>query len=321
MLGLACLLPNVDQGSLLVGLVVAHGIIYLLSGLLTAPTYELLSGAFGRRYGTAAGVQLLVNRTAGVLGGLVAERLLADGDVPANFGRVLLVGSLCLMVSNLAVLGMVETPLTSSATPVPGMTTYLAGLGATVGRHREYLVFLGVVVVLAFVTVVQGFYTTYALEELGLPIAQAGLFTAVIFAATGLGGLSGMLGDRWGHRRLLIVSLLLYALATAVVLAAQSQGVPWFYAGLAAAGVAVAASSIASTNLMVDFAPPGERGAYAAVGRLATLAAGAACTPFSGWLIDGFGYGSVFWLGIALPVLGSAVALCFRDPRHGPRRR
>jgi MFS family permease len=313
--GLILLLaPGIASGLALLALIVAHGLIYLLSGLLTAPTYELLSEAFGRRYGTAAGVQLLVNRTAGMLGGLLVAQLLAGDDVPANFGRVLLLGGLCLTLSNLAVLAMVEPPPRVEAPPPP-LDAYLSGLGATVRAHRDYLIFLGVSALLAFITVVQGFYTTFALERLGLPVAQAGLFTAVTFAATGLGGLTGGLGDRWGHRRLLAASLLAHAAATAAVLAAQPLGPVWFYAGLAASGAATAATSIATTNLMVDFAPPGEKGAYAAVGRLATLGAGAVFTPLGGWLIDGFDYAPTFGLGIALTAASLAATRRFGDPR------
>jgi hypothetical protein len=321
LIGLFLLLrPDIGSLALLTALVVAHGLIYLLSGLLTAPTYELLSEAFGRRYGTATGVQLFVNRTAGMAGGLLAERILTGGDFPTNFGRVLLLGGICLTVSNLAVLAMVEPPAERRGHP-PRLRAYLHGLGSAVWAHRDYVIFLGVSGLLAFVTVVQGFYTTFALERLGLPVAQAGLFAAVTFAATGLGGLSGALGDRWGHRRLLVAALLTHAAATAAVLAAPPLGAWSFYGGLALSGAATAATAIATTNLMVDFAPPGEKGAYSAVGRLATLGAGAAFTPLGGLLIDGLGYPPTFALGIALTLASLAATLRFGDPRHAATSR
>lgn len=317
-LGLACLWPGLSDAVLLAALIAGHGLIFALSGLLTAPTYELLSDAFGRRYGTAAGLQLLVNRATGMAGGLVAQWLLAGGGAPADFGRVFLLGGLSLTLSNLIVLTMVE-PAGRPVAARPALGVYLAGLGTAVRAHREYRAFLGVMALLAFVTVAQGFFTTFALERLGLPVAQAGLFAAVTFAATGLGGLSGGLGDRWGHRRLLRAALLAHAAATAAVPLAGPLGLPAFYIGLAASGVAIAAAAIATTNLMVDFAPPGAKGSYSAVGRLATLGAGAVCTPLGGWLIDGLGYTPTFALGALLALAGIAATSRFGDPRRPAR--
>ena len=316
-IGAALLLPNTPPVVLFGGLVLAHAFIYLISGLVTAPTYELLSAAFGRGLGTATGIQVLVNRLSGVVGGIVAETMLAAGDFPANFGRVLLVGAAALTVSNFTVLLMIEPRVPPSATAGNRLGAYLRGLGAMVRGHRDYLVFLVVVAVLALMTVVEGFFTTFALERLGMDVSRAGLFTAIVFAATGVGGLSGMLGDRWGHRQLMLGALAAHALSTLAVLVAP-LAVEWFWVGLACSGVATAAASIATTNLMVDFAPVGERGAYAAIGRLATLAAGAALTPLSGLFIDVLGYAPLFWISVVLLLAGIVISLTFRDPRHRP---
>ena len=120
-LGLFCLRPGVAPQTLLAALIAGQGVIYLLSGLLTAPSYELLSRAFGRRYGTATGVQLFINRTVGMVGGLVAQSLLAGGGSPADFGRVFLIGGGSLLVSNLAVFAMVEPRCRRSPDRPPAM--------------------------------------------------------------------------------------------------------------------------------------------------------------------------------------------------------
>ena len=230
-----------------------HAAIHVANGLAVAPTYELLANVFGRRWGTAQGVQLFSNRVLGMAGGLFAASVLDRYPFPTNFGLIFLVGGILLTLSNASLLAMVEPPTYGGADPPP-FGTYLRGLATTVAGHREFVTFTLVIGLLAFIAMAQGFYVVYALETLSLGPAYAGIFTTIAFGANGIGGLvAGPVGDRLGHRRLLLGALGLHLASLLAVLAMRDL---WeFYVALALSGIATVAASIATANLTADFAP------------------------------------------------------------------
>lgn len=302
---------------LIVLLFAAHATIYVTNGLVTAPTYELLARVFGRRWGTAQGVQVFSNRATGMLGGLFAAAVLEAYPFPLNFGLTFLVGGILLTLSNASLLAMAEPPTYGDEKP-PRFGAYLRDLANAVAGHRAFVEFLWVIGLLAFIAMAQGFYVVYALEHLRLAPSYAGLFTTIAFAANGLGGIvAGPLGDRVGHRRLLLGGLGFHLASLVGILA--TRDLLEFSVALALSGVATVAASIATANLTADFAPLGEKGSYTAVTRLVAQPATALSTLLGGILIDLTGYGAVFTAALSLPLLAIALTLRFRDPRAAPR--
>jgi MFS family permease len=315
--GLVTLTLDVSPAGLIALVFIAHVVIYVSNGFAVPPTYELLAVAFGRRYGTASGIQIFVNRASGVLGGLAAAAVLATFPFPTNFGLCFAVGGALLLVSNVAVMGMIE-PEYPERPPPPPMSVYLSNLARGLRGEGDYLAFLGVVALLALIAMAQGFYVVYALEQLGFDLAFSGIFAAIAFATNALGGLMcGPLGDVRGHRALLFVALILHALSLCLIVVAQTQLA--FYVALGLAGIATTGAAVATINLAVDFAPVGDKGTYAAVMRLATGIATALSTLLGGILIDAVGYLPVFAVAILFPLSGVVVTTRFREPRFRPQ--
>lgn len=318
--GLATLvLAQQAETVLLIVVFVAHAYIYTVNGFLIAPTYELLSSVFGRRWGTAQGVQVFCNRIMGVLGGLTAATLLARLPFPQNFGFTFVIGGVCLVVSNLAVGLMIEPTVQGegaamhSSTARTNLAAHLANLGRLIGSHRALGFLLVVTGLLAIIQMVQGFYVVYAIERLRLDASYAGVFASVTFASNGLGGLvMGALGDRFGHRQLQAVSMAFYVVSFIAVLAMHSVEV--FYVALALSAVATMGATIANINLACAFAPPGEKGAYAAITRLVTAPATALGMFASGLLIDVLGFVGVFSASLILPIIGLIATLLMAEP-------
>lgn len=117
--------------------------------------------------------------------------------------------------------------------------------------------------------------------------------------------LGGALGDRFGRRRLLVVGVVLFAIASAGCAAAPSAG--WLLLARGAQGVG-AALLMPNSLAMLGASFSGEArgraiGAWAASGAVA-----AAIGPvLGGWLIDGFGWSTIFLVN--LPIAAVAVAL------------
>jgi EmrB/QacA subfamily drug resistance transporter len=139
------------------------------------------------------------------------------------------------------------------------------------------------------------------------------LFATVLFAA-------GALGDRFGHRTILLLGLAIFGLASAA--AAWSPGATQLIVARALMGAGGAMIMPSSMAIIGSTFPP-ERRAGAIAAWSASAGVGVAAGPvLGGVLIDHFWWGSVFLINlpiVALALLG--VALVVPNPRSPRRRR
>ncbi len=279
---------------------------YLVNGVLLPATLDLLGGVFQHRFGTAAGFQWMVNRTAGTAGGIIAAALLSTFAFPANFGVTFLVGGVCLVVSNAAVMLMVEPPY--GLPPMqPRLLEFIRSIPAPLIRDRKLHLVLAVRAVAAFIIMAQSFYVLYALERLDLDLAFAGIFTAVLFASNGLGGLAlGWLSDRMNYRTVLLAAMGLNLPSLAGVILMNSI---WeFYVFLAIGGAAGIGVQVATMRTALNLAPPGQRGNYAASTQFVFMLVTGVSLLVSGLVIDLAGYTTLFVATGALCLVGMYAA-------------
>ncbi len=116
-----------------------------------------------------------------------------------------------------------------------------------------------------------------------------------------------------GHRRLLRIALLLHGIALAVLL---SGGLSGFFSAWVLANIALVGVDIALINLIMDFAPPGQKGAYVTVSRLVSIPVTSTATLLGGILLDIFGSQRVFLAALIVPLAALALTCCFPEPRH-----
>jgi hypothetical protein len=281
----------------------SQGVFAFVAGVSMAPTYDLLTGVFGDRFGTAQGLQLLVRQVSGVVGGLWAATALARGRFPANFGTTFLVGGVVLTASNVALLFFVE-PDTAPAVAPPA--AFLQDFARTLRQARPVASLVWVIACAAFLVSAEALFVVSALERLHLGDAYAGVFASVTLAASGIGGAAaGWTGDRIGHARALLVALALQVVA--FVLAMKLGGLAQFYLALSLAGFASAAMTIGLAGLTARLAPPGAQGSWMALMRWLTQLVSALATATAAFLADRVGYAALFGVSLA-PVLGAMVA-------------
>ncbi|HEY8088631.1 MAG TPA: MFS transporter [Polyangiaceae bacterium] len=281
----------------------SQAVFAFVAGVSMAPTYDLLTGVFGDRFGTAQGLQLLVRQVSGVAGGLWAATALAQGRFPSNFGTTFLVGGVVLTASNVALLFFVE-PESPAAATAPA--AFLRDFAHTLREARPVASLVWVIVCAAFLVSAEALFVVSALERLGLGDAYAGVFASVTLAASGIGGAAaGWTGDRIGHARALLVALALQVLA--FVLAMKLGGLAQFYVALSVAGFASAAMTIGLAGLTARLAPPGAQGSWMALMRWLTQLVSALAIATAAFLADRVGYAALFGVSLA-PVLGAMLA-------------
>ena len=159
---------------------------------------------------------------------------------------------------------------------------------------------------------IDGSVVNVALPALGksLHAGAAGLTWAINAYLLPLGALillGGGLGDHFGRRRLFLIGLALFTLAT--ILCAAAPSLPWLLSGRALQGVG-AALLMPNSLAILGAAFTGEErgraiGSWAAVGALA-----AALGPvIGGWLVDTVGWRTIFLLNVPIALMAGVLAV------------
>lgn len=142
---------------------------------------------------------------------------------------------------------------------------------------------------------------------------------AYILVFAGLLFTWGVIGDRIGRKRVLLIGLTVFAVGS--VLAAFSSGAVELIAWRAVMGIGGAAVQPTTLAVITNVFPPRERGR--AIGVWAgTAGIGVAGGPLAGGaVLEHFWWGSVFLVGVPVALLGIVAVLAFvpesRDPSPG----
>lgn len=151
-----------------------------------------------------------------------------------------------------------------------------------------------------------------ASKELGLdPVAMGYILSAFAWAYV-LGQIpGGALLDKFGSKRIYVISLVVWSLFTAL------QGFAGFFTGLAAAtvffamrfavGLGESPSFPANARIVAAWFPGSERGTASAIFNSAQYFSLVAFAPLMGWLAHTFGWRSVFWVMGAVGLVAAAV--------------
>lgn len=135
----------------------------------------------------------------------------------------------------------------------------------------------------------------------------------LVFAGLLLTG--GYLGDRFGHRRMLVIGTVGFAAVS--VLAALSQNLGQLIAARGGLGVFAALVFPATLALVTTIFPAGKQRAAAVGIWAATAGVAVAIGPvLGGWLLEHFSWPSVFWANLPFAAIALAAVLALISPAH-----
>jgi MFS family permease len=316
LLGLAAIYLAPSHPTLtLVLLIVLLGVMTFTGGLLMPAWLDLVAKAVpitlrGRFFAisTSVGTGLGLGGAAGV------SYLLDRYGYPVGYGLCFLAATVFFVLS-FAFLALAREPAgTARASPLP-TAAYLRRLPRLVRADPNLARFLGARALDVTGGMASGFYTVYALKELGAPDGAVGAFTLVLMAAQTVGMLLfGVLADRHGHLIVLTVGALASGAASLTALGATSLSV--VYVVFVFYGLSIGATNVSGMPIGLEFGPEEERPTYVAITNSSRAPFALLGPLIGGALADTAGYGAVFGLAAALALAGAAaMRLAVRDPR------
>lgn len=164
------------------------------------------------------------------------------------------------------------------------------------------------------------FFTIYGVRQYEMPPEFASVMTSVLLVSqTVSSAFIGWIGDRWGHRRVLVFGNL--ATVMSIVIALTAPDASWFYPVFGLTGLVNATRWSAIMSITVQFGSVAERPIY--IGMANTLIA--PVTVFApiigGWLVDAVSFDLTFSIFALAGILAMAVyAILMEDPVQAAQR-
>lgn len=268
------------------------------------------------RLGTFFGIQSAGVNLFGAGGALLASFILDRLDFPEGFSLLFLIAGISLLIS-FFFLAWTYEPKSAPSDVVERVNWRKYG-----GRLREILRvnhnfrwFLIARGLTSLSLTAISFYTIFGIRRFDMSPEMAGALTSVLLVSnTVSSSVIGWIGDRWGHRRVLIFANVLTVSAIAVALSAPD--VSWFYLVFALTGIVNASQWSTIMTITVQFSSVAERPFY--IGMANTLIA--PVTIFApiigGWLVDAVSFEFSFGIFALAGILGILVyVIGMEDPR------
>jgi len=263
--------------------------------------------------GQAAAANVLMS-----LGAIGVGYVLEIGGFPYGFALSFLLTSI-FMVFSWVFLNRTQEPESPEAVDPGHPATTLRGTWAILQRDRNFVWFLVTRILALLATMGFSFYIVYALRRFNMDVVTAGFLTATLTISQTVANLGmGWLGDRVGHRPMLIIGALAITLSS--LLAWGAPSLDWFYLIFILEGLANVAIWTIGMAITVEFGAEVERPTY--IGLSNTLVA-----PFSiiapilgGWLVDTVSYQAMFMLAAVTGLITAAVlTFLVKNPRASAR--
>lgn len=259
---------------------------------------------------------IVLGNTGGVLGSVATTWILATVAAPAGYGFCFL-GAALFMGLSYGALALTREPPAAATAPAVPLRTYLRRVAGVLRRDRNLTWFLVARACATVGMMASGFFTVYALRVFRVADWQVGVFTALVLLGEIAGTIVlGWLGDRAGHRIVVVIGVAAMLLGNLLALTAPSLGV--FRAVFALQGLQLAALHVSGLNILLEFAPAvGERPTYVGLGNTLPAPVAFAAPLAGGLMADALGFRAVF-LAAALGGLAGLAVLVgrVRDPRH-----
>jgi MFS family permease len=264
----------------------------------------------GTFFGSQAALANVPMSVAAIAAGYILDKV----HDPVNF-------SICFTLTvvgmglSMVFLGLTREPVDNEKiVPAHQPSPWKGGL-EILRRDRNFSNFLIVRLLSQFATMGFAFYIVYGLRRFGMSDLTAGLLTAAVtITSTIANALMGWLGDRLGHRAMLIAGSVAVTLSSLIAWGAPSLN--WMYLVFILSGLANVAYWTIGMAITTEFGTEETRPTY--IGLSNTLVA-----PFTiiapllgGWIADTAGFQTTFMVSaVGGLIIAGLLIWLVRDPR------
>lgn len=267
--------------------------------------------------GTFFGLQGAVANLLISVAAVGAGYLLNSFDSPLNFMVCFLIASVFFTISWFC-LALTREPADHEKVIEENPAPFWHGAARILRRDRNFDWFLTARILSQFATMGFAFYIVYALRRFDMDVVTAGYFTATLtIAQTVANAGMGWLGDRVGHRLMVIIGAASATLSS--LLAWFAPSLAWFFPIFVLTGFSNVAIWTNGMTMTVDFSGESERPFYIGLAQTLTAPATIIAPLIGGRIADTQGFVSTFaWSAmLSLVVLGILVFLV-KEPRTHP---
>lgn len=251
----------------------------------------------------------------GLAAALVAGVILAKYPFPLNFALCFLTGAISILLSWLA-LALTREPPLPDPRPPRSLAQYWRDLPGLLRQDVNYRRYLVTRAIGAFSSMGTGFIAVYAVRRFSLPDETAAGFTAVILVSQMAANLAfGYLGDRYGHK--LILELSMAAQTLCFVTTLLSPSATWCYVAFALLGMTRAGLTTSGMAITMEFGPPPSRPTYIGLSNTVTGVFSGIAPLLGGVVVARAGYASLFLLA---SIVALASVLLWQWWVHEPRK-
>ena len=260
--------------------------------------------------GQAAAANILISICA-----IGAGYLLEEFPLPVNFSLTFLLAFFFLVISWFAIALTKEPKDTEKIIPEK-LPSIWKGSSEILKRDRNFSWFLATRLLSMFATVGFTFYIIYCLRYFDMDPVTAGFLTAALTISQTIANAGmGWLGDRWGHRTMLILGLIAVSLSAGLAFIAPTLN--WFYLVFILAGIANVSIWTIGMAMTVEFGTEAERPVYIGLSNTLIAPVTILAPILGGWIADTMGFKTTFAISVFTGLLTAFVLWWFvKDPRE-----
>jgi len=268
---------------------------------------ELRGTFFG---GQAAAANIFISICA-----VGAGFLLEKYYTPLNFTLTFLIAFFLLCIS-WGALALAREPMDTEKVIPEKLPPVWQGAGEILKRDSNFSWFLAARLLSMFATVGFTFYIIYCLRYFNMSAITAGFLTATLTISQTIANAGmGWMGDRWGHRTMLILGSIAVSMSAGLAWIAPTLN--WFYLVFILAGIANVAIWTIGMAMTVEFGTEAERPVY--IGLANTLVAPVTILSplLGGWIVDTMGFQTTFAISVLGGLITAGVLWIFvKEPRY-----
>jgi MFS family permease len=287
-----------------------------LGGGLTAnPWTSMISKIIPPEYrGTFFGAQSSAANAFMSVGSILAGFLLEKISDRYNFSLLFLLTGI-IMVISWFFLASTHEPIDYAKVVCDTKQPFWKGSRTILKRDSNFRWFLVARLLSQFASMGFAFYIIYAVNHFAMDEFTAGITSATLTGAAILANpLMGWAGDRWGHKRLMLLGI--FSATVSSLLAWQANSLSWFFIIMILTGIANVSIWTIALTITVEFGSEEERPLYIGLSNTLVAPATILAPLIGGWIADRHGYPTMFFFTALAGLLALIVIiLFFKEPK------